>query len=70
MATSSVAIAIVVGIFTVYLVRALTTSKNAGKPPLPPGPKGLPLLGNLNDLPKPGELEYKHWLKFKDEYGM
>ena len=26
--------------------------------PLPPGPKGLPLLGNFKDLPVPGEKEY------------
>ncbi|KAF5722024.1 oxidoreductase [Fusarium mundagurra] len=37
--------------------------------PLPPGPKGLPLVGNLNDLPPPGVFEAHHWLKFKDIYG-
>ena len=37
--------------------------------PLPPGPKGLPLLGNLTDLPTGTAPEYKHWLKHKDEYG-
>ncbi|KAM0229934.1 hypothetical protein ACHAPO_009656 [Fusarium lateritium] len=37
--------------------------------PLPPGPKGLPLLGNLNDLPSNGVLEAFHWLKHKDLYG-
>ncbi|KAI5465087.1 putative cytochrome P450 oxidoreductase OrdA-like protein [Mariannaea sp. PMI_226] len=37
--------------------------------PLPPGPKGLPLVGNLLDLPKPGVLEAHHWLKHKDLYG-
>ncbi|KAK7420803.1 hypothetical protein QQX98_002607 [Neonectria punicea] len=36
---------------------------------LPPGPKGLPLVGNLLDLPKPGVLEAHHWLKHKDLYG-
>ncbi|KAF5672216.1 oxidoreductase [Fusarium denticulatum] len=39
------------------------------RPPLPPGPKGLPLIGNLNDLPPPGVFEAHHWLKFKDLYG-
>ncbi|GAW20575.1 hypothetical protein ANO14919_100830 [Xylariales sp. No.14919] len=41
-----------------------------GKPgPLPPGPKGWPILGNIADFPKPGELEWEHWLKHKDAYG-
>lgn len=46
-----------------------STSRNSNRPPLPPGPKGLPLLGNLNDLPKPGVLEAEHWLKLKKLYG-
>jgi hypothetical protein len=37
--------------------------------PLPPGPQGLPLLGNVNDMPPPGILECDHWLKHKDVYG-
>ena len=37
--------------------------------PLPPGPKGLPLVGNLNDLPPPGVFEAHHWLRLKDIYG-
>lgn len=47
----------------------LTRSSNASRAPLPPGPNGVPLLGNLNDLPKPGEQEPQHWLKHKDLYG-
>ncbi|GAB7327630.1 hypothetical protein MBLNU13_g11473t1 [Cladosporium sp. NU13] len=37
--------------------------------PLPPGPKGLPFVGNVMDLPPPGMPEYKHWIKHKDLYG-
>jgi hypothetical protein len=36
---------------------------------LPPGPRGLPVIGNLLDLPPKDEPEYKHWLKHKDLYG-
>lgn len=50
-----------------YLLhRFSTTVKQA---PLPPGPKPKFLIGNLLDLPKPGELEWEHWLKHKDLYG-
>ncbi|WQF86947.1 Putative cytochrome P450 [Colletotrichum destructivum] len=57
-------------VLVVYLVeRALNTVKNGRRPPLPPGPKGLPIIGNVNDLPKPGEFEAQHWLKHKELYG-
>lgn len=36
---------------------------------LPPGPKSLPLLGNIRDFPSDGTLEYQHWLAHKDQYG-
>lgn len=44
-------------------------SNGSKRPPLPPGPKGLPLVGNLNDLPPPGVVEAFHWLKHKELYG-
>ncbi|KAI7158202.1 putative cytochrome P450 [Hortaea werneckii] len=39
--------------------------------PLPPGPPGLPILGNLFDLPPTtgSQPEYLHWLTHKDRYG-
>lgn len=66
---SSTSIAICFGILAIYLVTRLIRSKDDGLP-LPPGPQGAPLLGNINDLPKPGVLEAHHWLEHKDKYGM
>jgi cytochrome P450 len=52
-----------------FLKIILFDRNNTNKLPLPPGPKGLPLLGNVNDLPPPGSKEYLHWLNHKDLYG-
>ncbi|KAF1958474.1 cytochrome P450, partial [Byssothecium circinans] len=49
------------------LKRALASLKTPL--PLPPGPKGLPIVGNINDLPPSDTLECKHYAKFKDLYG-
>ena len=48
-----------------YLARWLLVKK----PPLPPGPRGLQIVGNMFDLPPPGQPEYQHWLGFKDRHG-
>ncbi|KAI1186117.1 cytochrome protein [Nemania serpens] len=53
----------------VVLVKFVTTIFRKSPGPLPPGPRGLPLLGNVLDLPPKGEREYEHWLKHKDIYG-
>ncbi|KAL7914398.1 cytochrome P450 [Trichoderma velutinum] len=37
--------------------------------PLPPGPKPLPILGNIRDGPPAGVPDFLHWLTFKDKYG-
>ncbi|KAL4937129.1 hypothetical protein BDV06DRAFT_232778 [Aspergillus oleicola] len=36
---------------------------------LPPGPKPLPIVGNLRDLPPADEPAWLHWAKHKDLYG-
>ncbi|KAF2635515.1 cytochrome P450 [Massarina eburnea CBS 473.64] len=61
------AITIFAGIITLYLINRFR-SKEDGRP-LPPGPKGIPFFGNVNDMPKPGTLECHHWASFKDLYG-
>lgn len=66
---SSTSLILLVGVIAAYLINKLVNPKKHDHP-LPPGPKGIPLLGNVNDLPKPGGgLEAYHWLKHKDEYG-
>jgi len=50
-----------------YLIRKfIFTQKQL---PLPPGPKGLPIIGNVADMPPKGGLEWQHWLKHKNIYG-
>jgi hypothetical protein len=61
---TSIAIA-TISIAILYMIRM--QGKDAR--PLPPGPKGIPLLGNVNDMPKPGMLECHHWLNHKYLYG-
>ena len=56
------------GLLIAYVVRRVVKGNGNGRP-LPPGPKGLPILGNVNDMPKPGVLEAHHWLEHKDKYG-
>ncbi|KAI1420434.1 putative cytochrome P450 oxidoreductase OrdA-like protein [Xylaria sp. FL1777] len=61
---------LMLGLGIAYLAAILLRNQsNKARQPLPPGPKGLPLVGNLNDLPKPGALEAHHWLEHKKLYG-
>lgn len=61
-------LAFALGVLSLYILARFLRPKKHDLP-LPPGPKGLPLLGNINDLPTPGILECHHWLKHKDLYG-
>ncbi|RDB27681.1 hypothetical protein Hypma_003239 [Hypsizygus marmoreus] len=48
---------------TLYLLSA----KLRARSPLPPGPRGFPIIGNMLDMPK--DYEWIHWAKHKDLYG-
>jgi hypothetical protein len=52
---------------SLYIIRKIIIVRN--RLPLPPGPKGLPLIGNIADLPPKGIPEWQHWSKFRDLYG-
>ena len=69
MAFSLTGLSLILGLVLFFVLTVIRRSRNAIRPPLPPGPKGRPLVGNMNDLPKPGVLESHHWLKHKDSYG-
>ncbi|KAK4545621.1 hypothetical protein LTR36_002574 [Oleoguttula mirabilis] len=65
----SVLIPVMAGVLVLYAVKWWFLDSRVGATPLPPGPPGLPLVGNLNDLPPPTKPEYQHWLEHKDRYG-
>ncbi|KAK6529943.1 hypothetical protein TWF281_009093 [Arthrobotrys megalospora] len=45
------------------------SSRDQRRQRLPPGPKPLPILGNVRDFPPADVPEFEHWLKHKDQYG-
>lgn len=57
-----------VGAASVYALSRFLLPKRTPAP-LPPGPKPKFLVGNMDDLPKPGEEEWLHYAKHKDLYG-
>ncbi|KAF5721646.1 oxidoreductase [Fusarium globosum] len=66
MSTSLVLVTAILASLSFFIIKHLLRTQ---KPPLPPGPKGLLLLGNIRDLPPPGTLEWPHWQSHKEKYG-
>jgi hypothetical protein len=58
-----------VALAALILYYVLIPSKKRSGLPLPPGPKPLPLVGNIFDLPPAGTAEYKHWARHNELYG-
>ncbi|KAH8429766.1 cytochrome P450 [Aspergillus melleus] len=56
------------GLVILYLVKLVVFPKQTAAP-LPPGPKPKPIIGNLADLPPPGQQDWKYWMQFKKLYG-
>ncbi|KAF4498982.1 O-methylsterigmatocystin oxidoreductase [Fusarium agapanthi] len=66
---SALLIVYTVVITLVYICVTKFIAKTSRKAQLPPGSRGLPLVGNVLDLPRPGQFEAHHWAKHKDLYG-
>ena len=63
--TDPLAVSLIAAAFLLILLRSRRASRRRG--PLPPGPKPLPFLGNLLDIPKEQPwVKYKEWAK---QYG-
>lgn len=63
-------IVVVLASLLALLLFKYSPGRKPKSPPLPPGPKGLPFVGNVSDLPPPGVPEYQHWLQHKERYGL
>lgn len=62
---------VVAGLASLYLVGLLfsRTQSSISRTSLPPGPKPLPIVGNVRDMPAPGSPDWMHWLEHKELYG-
>ncbi|KAL2819386.1 cytochrome P450 [Aspergillus granulosus] len=58
----------VTGLVSLYVLRLVFRQASSRTPP-PPGPKPLPIIGNVRDMPATDSPEWLHWLKHKELYG-
>jgi hypothetical protein len=57
------------GLATLYLLYLLLHRSSSRTHRLPPGPKPLPIIGNVRDMPAADSADWLHWLKHKELYG-
>ena len=60
-------LSVVVAASVLVLLSVFVKYFSCRTPLRPPGPRGLPLLGNVFDLPS--SYDWIHWATFKDKYG-
>ncbi|WYZ42267.1 hypothetical protein EsH8_V_001162 [Colletotrichum jinshuiense] len=70
MKDSTLVIGFVAALLAVFVVdKIIQARKDARRFPLPPGPRGLPIVANMFDLPKRDTFAAPQYAKFKDKYG-
>ncbi|OJJ68914.1 hypothetical protein ASPBRDRAFT_46187 [Aspergillus brasiliensis CBS 101740] len=65
----AIPIAVAFACLILFLTLSFLTYRQTPSLPLPPGPSGKPIVGNISDLPPANTPEWQHWLKHKDRYG-
>ena len=63
----TVSLLFVLGVLTPLLFILVTKLRYRYSLPLPPGPRGWPILGSFLEMPE--SFEWLHWSKFKGLYG-
>ncbi|KAJ5900079.1 hypothetical protein N7495_004823 [Penicillium taxi] len=67
MSTNAIA-GVILAVLVLYVTKILLTRKSTPGS-LPPGPPGIPLLGNIFDLPASDKPDWEHWTDHKTTYG-
>jgi hypothetical protein len=59
---------VLVGLAVFCVVKILNSWRS--RPPLPPGPKGYPIIGNLLDMPPQDSQAWLKYAELGEKYGM